>query len=100
MRAAPLVGKRAEPITILESGTWSLERQRVLCRRDGARALNCHLEMLHRESAPSTNNAREMMTGPRTVNVGSWREGRILRQHLGYVVVRAVDIVIFLRVEK
>ena len=31
-----------------------------------------------------------------TVNVGPWREGRILGERLGDVVVRSVDLVVFL----
>lgn len=38
--------------------------------------------------------------GQRTVDIGSWRERWVVGEHLGYIVVCAVDIVIFLEAKQ
>jgi hypothetical protein len=80
------------PIMLLEIDMWCLEMQLEGCLRGAVGARVCHSHMLC---------DLLVLLGPfiwsmRTINIGSRREGGVMRKGLGDVVVSSLDICVFL----
>lgn len=92
-------GMRAEPISKWGNGRLRRGKGRVLFPRGGGARQSCRRGMLRRYGQPRPQAAAETNTPCielRTVNISPRRQGGILRQGLGYIVVGSIDIVIFL----